>query len=55
MSFPEVFYGFLSFEEHFKTKKIKFLRFKIIETDKLIFEKEMYGILKKSRKKNKKF
>jgi len=61
MSSVEALYEFLLIEKYLKMmmmeklNRIKFLsRFKIIEPDKLIFEKEMYGILKKSRKKNKK-
>jgi len=60
MSSPEVFYDYLLFEEHLKMmekeklNRVKFLRFRIIELEKLIFEKEMYRILKNSRKKNKK-
>jgi hypothetical protein len=61
MSSAEVFYEYLLFEEHLKMmereklNRIKFLRFRIIELEKLLFEKEMYRILKNSRKKNKKF
>jgi len=60
MSSAELFYDYLLLEEHLKMmekeklNRVKFLRFRIIELEKLIFEKEMYRILKNSRKKNKK-